>query len=141
MTCMTRDFGQVDYAPEDVLHFHQPIFGFETYQSFILIYDEDGIGRHMAWLQSTEEPSVCFILFDPTPFSSFFSPVLPADIESVLGDGEYVCWVVCTVREQWSESTLNLKSPILINTHTHRAAQVILEQDYPVRFNFAKGAN
>ena len=141
MICNTRDFGQVDYSAEDIVTFCQPIFGFEEYRSFLLIFDEDGVGKHMAWLQSIDNPSVCFILIDPTPFSGFFSPTLPAGIEDDLGDGEYVCWVVCTFRGQWSDSTVNLKSPILINTQARRAAQIILEQDYPVRFAFAKGDN
>ena len=33
-----------------------------------------------------------------------------------------------------SAQTLNLKAPIVINTDTRRGAQIIVEDDYPVKY-------
>ncbi|MBR2876580.1 MAG: flagellar assembly protein FliW, partial [Clostridia bacterium] len=37
--------------------------------------------------------------------------------------------------------TVNLKSPVIINSTTGVAAQIILEQDYPVRQPILEGDN
>jgi flagellar assembly factor FliW len=37
------------------------------------------------------------------------------------------------LREEFANSTINLKSPVLIDSETRYAAQVILEEDYPIR--------
>lgn len=134
----TRDFGELDICENDILSFAQPLFGFENYKQFAIISNKD-IGDSFAWLQSLEEPSICFILFDPSPFSDYFSPKLPQNISDIIGEGEYICWVLCTIPNDFSKTTVNLKSPIIINTNTNKAAQTMLEQDYPVRFPLMQG--
>jgi flagellar assembly factor FliW len=37
------------------------------------------------------------------------------------------------IGETFRNSTVNLKSPIIINHKTNLAVQVILDQDYPIR--------
>lgn len=133
MKYKTRDFGEREIGEADIVEFVQPPFGFEEYRSFAFLFDE-AVGDQIAWLQSLEEPEVCFLLFDPSALSSFFIPQLPAEIELQLGAGELVCWVVGVVPENFKETTVNLKSPIIVNRKTRRGAQVILEQDYPIRY-------
>ena len=53
--------------------------------------------------------------------------------------GELSCYVLCAVREPVSESTVNLKCPVLVNDRLRRAAQVILETgDYHMRHRLAE---
>ncbi len=137
MIFKTRDFGEVDLSPEDVIEFKQPPFGFEQYKNYILLHDND-IGPDIVWLQSTEDPAVCFIMFDPSPLSSFYKPGVTALAESLLDQGELVCWVIGNMSHGDQNVSLNLKSPVLINTEKKLGAQVILEQDYPVRYKLGK---
>ena len=139
MHCQTRDFGAMDFDGQEIFHFVQPPYGFETYKRFALIYDAQ-IGDHIVWLQSVEEPSVCFILFDPSSLAPYFAPRFPPDTLDLLGDGDWVCWVVGVVSGDGKRATVNLKSPILVNLRTRRGAQIILEQDYPVRFPLMREA-
>lgn len=132
MKYKTRDFGEVEIDDAKIVHFAQPIFGFDEYRKYFFLYDED-IGEQFTFLQSAEEPGLCFILFDPSARMPDYAPRLPENIEQILGEGEYECWSVAVIREDFKRSTINLKSPILVNLLTRQAAQIILEQDYPVR--------
>ncbi|MEG0778913.1 MAG: flagellar assembly protein FliW [Oscillospiraceae bacterium] len=140
MIYSTRDFGEVEIAVEDVYHFSQPIFGFEEYTDYIVLRDEE-IGDSIVWLQATKNPGLCFILMDPSGFSSFFNPELPEGSDKLLGDGDCFCWVIAVIPQNVKDATVNLKSPVFLNPETHKAAQIILESDYPVRFPLNGGAN
>ena len=59
--------------------------------------------------------------------------------DRLLGEGDCYCWVVAVVPENFRDATVNLKSPVYLNTTTQKGAQIILEGDYPVRFPIAKG--
>ena len=133
----TRDFGTLEIPEEEILIFKQPLFGFEQYRRFALIHNAD-IGDGMVWLQSVDEPSLCFVLLDPDGLPGSFSPKLPDSVTELLGEGEYFCWVLCTIPENVRKATANLKSPVLVNPQNASAAQIMLEQDYPVRFPLSR---
>ena len=42
--------------------------------------------------------------------------------------------VTITVPSDLTKMSVNLKAPLIINVDTKKAAQVILEEDYPVKF-------
>ena len=139
MIYKTRDFGEREIPDSKVIIFKQPIFGFDDYKRYTLIFDEE-IGDQIVWLQSLEEPGLCFLLFNPSQFEDFYKPEITEENEKLLGTGDYVCWTVLSLKEDFEASTVNLKSPVIINSTTGVAAQVILEQDYPVRHPIMEGA-
>ncbi len=122
MKCISRDFGEIEYTENDVIKFIQPPFGFEEYQNFVLIHDDEEEGGFL-WLQSTDNPSLCFILLEGKTFSSFYNPETNGT----------TAFVICTIKEDIMKSTANLKSPILIDELKNVASQVILSDNYPVR--------
>ncbi len=139
MKIATRDFGEVEMSEDAVITFRQPILGFEQYRTFVMIVDES-IGEKFAWLQSTEEQGLCFIMFDPSELQEQYVPVLPDQIDALLeGSGAYTCWVLTSIGKEFSKATVNLKSPIILCEESHLAAQVVLEQSYPIRFPLMKG--
>lgn len=138
MTIQTRDFGLLEIEKEKIYHFVQPLFGFEQYRDFVVLHDEE-IGESIVWLQSVEEPELCFIMMDPSAVTEGYSPKLPPEFDSLLGAGDCFCWVVAVVPENFRASTVNLKSPVFLNPNNKRGAQIILEGKYPVRFPIAKG--
>lgn len=137
MKYKTRDFGELEINEESTVIFEQPIFGFEDYKRYSFIYDSE-IGDNIVWLQSLDDPDLCFILLDPSELSDTYKPELPDCVESLLGEGDYVCWVILSFNDDISKATVNLKSPIIINESLSKAAQIILEQDFPVRFPVVK---
>ena len=139
MIYKTRDFGEREIPDSKVIIFKQPVFGFDDYKRYTLIFDEE-IGEQIVWLQSLEEPGLCFLLFNPSQYEEFYKPEITEENEKLLGTGDYACWTVLSLKDDFEASTVNLKSPVIINTTTGVAAQIILEQDYPVRHPIMEGA-
>lgn len=133
MTILTRDFGEMEIAENDIIRFGQQIYGFDNYTDFVILYD-DSVGDDFAWLQSTQEPELCFLLAKPSAAADSYHPQVPPDIVGQLGKGEYEFWLIMVVPADIKDSTVNLKSPIVLNMASHSAAQVILEESYPIRF-------
>lgn len=131
MKYQTRDFGEREVLPEKVLEFVQPILGYEEYKKYTLLYDEE-IGTGMVWLQSLEEKNLCFILADPSLIENY-NPQLSQEECDQLGEGEYLCLPIMVISGDWKQATVNLKSPIVINTTQRKAMQVVLAEDYPIR--------
>ena len=138
MKISTRDFGEVEIQEENIYHFSQPIFGFEEDTDYITLYDKE-FGDSIVWLQAVKNPQLCFIMFDPGTLSADYSPVLPEGSEKLLGEGDCYCWVISVIPQSVKDATVNLKSPVFINSQNHLAAQIILDGDYPVRFPLTKG--
>lgn len=130
---MTRDFGEVEISEDDVIMFVEPIFGFKDHSRFAVL-TEESIGPDFAWLQSVEDASVCFILVNPGAVVGPYNPTLPKRVTELIGTGEPMFWLVAVLRDTLEKSTVNLKSPIVINPVSKRAAQVILEDDLPIRY-------
>ena len=80
MKMKTRDFGQIEIPESEIYHFTQPLFGFEEYTDFVILHDDE-IGENIVWLQSVQEPGLCFILVDPSGMSDIFEPELPDETE------------------------------------------------------------
>ena len=132
MKLSTRDFGVIDVEETEIVTFTGPIYGFEEYRKFVFLYQED-VSEHFIWLQSVEKPDLCFILVQPGLIMDHYEPELPPEAASLLGEGEYMCWLLVSIREPFGSSTVNLKSPIVVNPALHQAAQFILDADLPIR--------
>ncbi|MDL2327153.1 flagellar assembly protein FliW [Ruminococcaceae bacterium OttesenSCG-928-A11] len=135
MTIETRDFGSMELDESEVLQFSVPIFGFDALQRFVVLSDDEA-GPGLLWLQSVDDPATCFILLDPEAIGLEYDPQVPAEASRQLkceeGDA-LVVRVIAVVPEDFKDTTVNLKSPVVINTAKRLAAQVILEADYPIR--------
>ncbi|MGN1482010.1 flagellar assembly protein FliW [Porcipelethomonas sp.] len=136
MKVLTRDFGEVEVNNEDIIKFESKIFGFDEYSDFIILYDDDFNGEY-AWLQSVEEPGLCFIIANSALIPDY-KPVFETEAEKVLGKGQFEYWLMMVVSENIQDSTVNLKSPIIINLCNNKAMQLILEDEYPVKYYLFK---
>ncbi len=133
MTIETRDFGSMELDESAVVEFRAPIFGFEALSRFVLLSDDEA-GPGLSWLQSLEEADTCFILLDPDEIGLDYRPEFPPETMEALGAGERpIVRVIAVVPRDFHDTTVNLKSPILINPQKQWAAQVILDADYPIR--------
>lgn len=135
MEIMTRDFGQVTISDEGTIRFVSPIYGFEKYTEYVLLSDTN-IGESFIWLQSVQEPDLCFILVDPRLTYPHYAPSLSEEARQDLsrkGLNNPVYWAIAVIPQEFRKSTINLKSPVLIDPDSKKAAQVILDEDYPIR--------
>ncbi|NLW78158.1 MAG: flagellar assembly protein FliW [Ruminococcaceae bacterium] len=135
MTIETRDFGSMELDEGALVEFRAPIFGFDNLSRFVMLSDDE-TGPGLLWLQSLEDPDVCFILLDPEELGGVdYKPEIgraTADLLQLDADAPIVR-VIAVVPANFQEATVNLKSPIIINPKNKWAAQTILDADYPIR--------
>lgn len=141
MLIETRDFGQMEVLEADKIYFVEPIYGFEEYRRFVLLCENEMPG--FFWLQSMDEPALCFILVEPQVVQENYAPTLPvAEISQKLGQGKTNLLLMTVIRDNVKDSTVNLRSPVVLNPKTQNGMQVILEESLPIRYPLAgEGAN
>lgn len=130
MKLQTKYFGEIEYEAGEVLTFPAGIFGFEEEHSFLLL-PFDGSHGNMLCLQSTATPALAFIVLDPFLLKPDYAPVLRrAELQQfgVADAGELGFYVLCAVKKPVSDSTVNLRCPLVVHPETREARQVIMEQ-------------
>ena len=140
MTIKTRDFGEQNISEDKILNFPHGIFAFEDEHRFIML-SPLGDDVYPAWLQSVDNENLCFIVFDPMQIVEDYS--VTADAESLaaaqLGENDKPHYLVLSVvPEEYRDTTVNLKSPIMINTEKMLAVQTIAAENFPIKFPIFK---
>ena len=138
MKAATRLFGEIEIDESKIITFEDGIIGFPDMKKFTLIFDEEKEGRpSISWLQSMDEPEIAFPVMDPLFVCETYNPSVEEELLKNLGtmkeDNIYVL-VTVTVPQNIKELAVNLKAPIVINTDTRKASQIIVEDDLPVRY-------
>lgn len=129
MKLQTKYFGEIDYEPSDPIHFPAGLFGFEQEHDFLLLPFEGSHGN-MLCMQSVPNPQLAFVLLDPFSLKPDYTPVLTAEELkdfSVEESGALCYYVLCAIKSPVSDSTVNLRCPIVIHPDSRVARQVILE--------------
>lgn len=129
----------------DYIEFPDGLFGFEQSTKFIpLMVEEDSDA--VLLLQNMENEELTFVVMNPFMLCEEYNPVLSAEDYAKLettNDEELSFYVICVVKDDMEESTVNLKCPIVVNVITKKARQVILEsKEYKFRHylkEFKKG--
>jgi len=133
MKINTRIFGEVDIAEEKIITFPQGIIGFSDMNRFTLIYDEEkGVNAGIRWLQSLDEPTFAMPVMDPLYVKDDYNPQVEDAIFDTIGgikDDEVLVLVTVTVPKEIEKMSVNLKGPIVINSNTRKAIQIIVEGD------------
>jgi flagellar assembly factor FliW len=135
MIIATALFGDVDIAEEDVYTFPGGVPGFENANRFALIKQHPD--EPFIYLQSTEAPSLSFILADPFVFVPDYDfEIREHLVEELRIDdlSDIAVWSIATVNDTFTEATINLMAPILLNKKHRLGKQAILhDTSYPVR--------
>ena len=131
----TRDFGETEISESAVFSFPTGVFAFEDDRKFALL-SPLGDDTYPMWLQSMDRPELCFIVFDPSLIDESYQVTLNPGEKRILNlkEGDEIrCLAIAKVPEDFRQTTVNMKSPIVINPETNTALQVILPLDYPFR--------
>ena len=111
-----------------VIELVQPMPGFPGLTRFALVQlDDDGV---LCALRSLENPELRFLVVPPAAFFPDYAPVVGDDTVEELGIetvGDVLLLVVVNAGATLDTSTANLVAPVLVNTATRRAQQVILD--------------
>ncbi|MBI5463827.1 MAG: flagellar assembly protein FliW [Ignavibacteriales bacterium] len=115
-----HQFGEFEYDAEHVLQFPDGIIGFEGNKKFIVVNDEDS--EPFRWLVSLEDSELSFPMLDPA--------LLNAEYENVVPNGKgATIFVVASLHDDPARSSVNLRSPIVIDPASRTGRQVILDED------------
>lgn len=136
MKIETEYMGAVDYTEEEIIHFPNGIYGFPASTRYLIVGTMTAEFPFI-WLQSIDEADVSFVLTNPFLFAGDYDFELSDSALKLLKleeveDVEVLTTVI--VKEEIQESTINLKSPIIVNRKERIAAQVVLDEDYPFKY-------
>lgn len=135
MLINTRDFGQIEVNDDQIFSFPNGVYAFEEAKRFALI-SPLGDDIYPMWLQCIDDIKPCFIVFDPRKIYSGYEISLSEGEKKLLkltSDEQVRTLCIAKVPENYRETTVNMKSPIIINKEDRVAAQIILPSDYPFR--------
>ena len=137
MTIQTKLFGEISVDESKLINLPQGIIGFPELKDFLLIHDGEGNGN-IKWLQSIQEPAFAMPVVDPLSVIPEYNPDIEDELLKPL-DGiteeNMLVIVTITVPRIIGNMTVNLKAPIIINSESRKAAQLIIDDDkYQVKF-------
>jgi flagellar assembly factor FliW len=125
----TLRFGTIDVPDHERIEFRRGLLGFERLKTFVHLElpDEAPFG----WLQSLEDPQVAFVVVNPAVFfPAYRIEVDPRELGEVRpGPNDRLLVLgICTIPEQFSDISVNLLGPLVINTATGRGKQIVLNR-------------
>jgi flagellar assembly factor FliW len=131
----TLRFGPVEVDEGKLITFENGIPGLEEYSRYALLQFEDSYP--IVWLQSVDDGGVCLPVLDT--FVVLTGYVFDIDDEDVKllqlkGPEDLHVVSVLVIPDDIQRMTVNLAAPIIINTATGKAKQIMLNgSDYNVR--------
>ena len=139
MKANTRFFGEIEIEDDKIIKFEKGIIGFPDMKNFTLIFDQESEDQNsISWLQSMDDADVAFPVLDPLIVCPDYNPQVEDELLKPLGelreDNLFVL-VMVTVPTDIKQMTVNLKAPIVINTDTKKASQLIIDNNMPVKYN------
>ena len=128
MIVSTYNYGDVECSESDFLEFPDGILGFSDLKQYLLLsYDDDDT---ILVLQSVQKPEVSFVVLNPLILCPDYAPRLtPEELAAleVKDCEELSYYVICVVKENYLNNTVNLKCPLVVNPTTLKGMQVIME--------------
>lgn len=111
-----------------VIELVQPLPGFPDDHRFELVgLDDDGV---LCALRSLDHEDLQFLVVPPGGFFPTYAPELSdedADQLALTSADDALVLLVLHAGATLASTTVNLRAPVVVNTATHRAAQVILD--------------
>jgi flagellar assembly factor FliW len=120
MKFTNRQFGEMELEEKHIVDFPDGIIGFGEYRKFLIVDDVDS--QPFRWLVSLEDEDLSFAMIDPA--------LVVEDYQSRLFRGlDATIFILVAIKNPIEASTMNLRSPIVIDNGTRQGRQVILEDE------------
>ena len=125
----TVRFGAMDIPDNQQIEFNRGLLGFEKLSQFVHVQMEDE--APFGWLQSLEDPQVAFVVANPAVFFPHYKiEIDPRELGDVHPDPNERLEIlgICTIPDSFSEISMNLLGPLVINTATRKGKQLVLNK-------------
>ncbi|MDP2830367.1 MAG: flagellar assembly protein FliW [Sulfuricellaceae bacterium] len=137
-------FGEVNTNPETVITFPKGLMGFENCTRYQFLHEaaagEKTGGAMVHYLQSLDDPAVCFSVVDPVSFGLNYEFTLTDDEESVLQSGGAdnpggLAVLLMVYKPRADEATApgvsaNINGPLVINAEKRLGLQKIIRSSH-----------
>ena len=122
MKAKTRIFGEIEIADDKIITLEKGMIGFPDLNRFALIFDEEKQKKHnsIMWLQSMDDTDIAFPVMEPLAVREDYKPNVNEAMIAPLG--------------QLNEENTYILVTVIINMDTHKGVQLIVEDDYPVKY-------
>lgn len=137
MIIETKLLGEVEINESEILTFEQGLLGLPEYKNYILLSLD--VDLPLALLQSTEEASIGFVVAFPYAFKKDFEfDLSEEDIQNlkIASPEDAITYAIVTLKETFKNSTINLLAPLVINTKTKLAKQIVLQDNSQYSLQF-----
>lgn len=140
MIAETRLFGTIDIDDAKIILLENGMIGLPEMRQFALIFDEDKKKekqKQIMWLQSMDDPETAFPVLQPELVKPDYVLTVNEELLKPLGemqDEDAFILVTVTAAPKKEDTSVNLKAPLIINTGNNRGMQIIVENDYPVKY-------
>jgi len=127
MDVRTTRFGVIEIAEDRVITFPKGLLGFPDRTRYCLL--EPGEDACFFWLQSLDEPSLAFVVTDPSLFIKDYAvPIRPEQMTDLGLDKLEDAQVFVIVNKVDGELTGNLQGPLVVNTISRTGEQLVLAE-------------
>ena len=124
----TTRFGDIEVDESKGVHFMDGLPGFHDRRDFVIL--EHKPGSPFLWLQSVDAPDLAFVMINPFLLKGDYLQNLSPEEEALMKsekDDEIIVFSLVTIpRGQVEKATANLMGPIVIESKSRKAKQVIL---------------
>lgn len=140
MDVRTTRFGDITIREDRVVTFPKGLLGFGEHRRFCLL--EPGEDACFFWLQSLDDPSLAFVVTDPSLFVPEYSvPIRPEQMADLGLERLEDAQVFVIVNKVGDTLTGNLQGPLIINSLTRTGEQLVLaEKKWTTRHSLAQAA-
>jgi flagellar assembly factor FliW len=135
MKVKSLKFGELEYCGQDIVRFDAGIPGFPNLKNFIILTSDEF--QPFQYLQAVDDPPIAFPLINPNLLIKSYQVLLgPEDLKDLRGNDceGLLIFSIVTIPERIEHTTVNLLAPVVINSKTMLAKQVIQNgSSYSVR--------
>ncbi|RMG63067.1 MAG: hypothetical protein D6715_11685 [Calditrichaeota bacterium] len=129
MKIRTRQFGEIEFDEDKVIHFPKGIIGFEDCRRFLVVHDEDY--EPFRWLIAVDRQEIGFPVLNPFLAVEDYAQELPNSLVERLFAADELMDLFCvvTLKGEGGRVTINLKSPIVIDYQQKQGEQMVLPSE------------
>ena len=137
MKVETSRFGTIDISEKQIIRFPKGLYGFEKETEFTLLPFNPNVESPMEWMQSLKSDHLAFVVTDPYLYLPDYKLKLSEEDKKRVEleeDDLFLTRAIVTIPENYSEMTVNLIAPLVINKEKGVAKQFVLtNMDYDTR--------
>ncbi|MEE9441129.1 MAG: flagellar assembly protein FliW [candidate division Zixibacteria bacterium] len=127
MKVITERFGELEISEDLIITMTKPILGFEHLRKYVIVETDDF--EPFKWFQSIDDPGAAFVIINPLHFfHDYMVEVNPKEIEelNVVKVEDVLTYAIVTIPQDYTKMTANLQGPVLINSVTRLAKQLVM---------------